>query len=110
MDKLEEEFARAMVATDVATGLLSPAELEALAQACAVIARKQVEELEAERSFVWKWIERAIFDKTLSKAECLSTLAGHPGAPWNNGGWDVDHKPYAERFYKRFPRAALHSR
>lgn len=56
-------------------------------------------------SFVWKWVERAIFDDMLPANECLSTLAHYPGAPWNLGRWDVDHKPYAAMFYAQFPKA-----
>lgn len=58
-------------------------------------------------AWVWRWIERAAFDDKLSKAECIDVLLHYPGAPWNLGRWDVDHKPYAEAFYKAFPKAAL---
>jgi hypothetical protein len=64
-----------------------------------------IEPVMEERRFVWKWIERAMFDKTIRTADALSMLAHYPGAPWNEGRWDVDHKTYAEAFYKQFPKA-----
>lgn len=57
-------------------------------------------------SFIWKWIERAIYDPRISAGDALSVIAHHPCAPWKNGRWDVDHKPYADQFYKHFPQAA----
>ena len=70
-----------------------------------LIARE--EEQKREWAFVWKWIERAGFDASLSREECIDTLLHYPSAPWNSGRWDVDHKPYAKRFYAAFPNAAL---
>lgn len=66
------------------------------------------EDSERERDwcFIWKWIERAIFDPNISEAEALSVLAHYPGAPWKQGRWNVDHKPYAKKFYEKFPHAA----
>jgi hypothetical protein len=74
----------------------------------------RIRELEAaqkdhvhEFNFLWKWVERLEFDKTLSTKECVGVLLHYPGAPWNDGViWDVTHKEYAAAFYKRFPQAA----
>jgi hypothetical protein len=84
---------------------LTDSDRERLESIAARLPNPEASEIMREREFVWKWIERAIFDDALSAEECLSTLAHYPGAPWNEGRWDVDHKPYAERFYRRFPKA-----
>ena len=57
-------------------------------------------------SFVWKWVERGLFDGQISEREALQTMAHYPGAPWKMGRWDVDHKPYASQFYAMFPLSA----
>jgi hypothetical protein len=66
----------------------------------------QVEEMGRELAFVWKWVERGLFDPSIDRLDALKTLAHYPGAPWNQGRWDVDHKPYATKFYDMFPKAA----
>jgi hypothetical protein len=65
----------------------------------------EVEELREELSFIYKWIERGIFDKHVSASDALGVIAHYPGAPWKNGRWDVDHKEYANKFYEQFPKA-----
>lgn len=62
--------------------------------------------VERDLNFIWKWVERAMFDKDIGMKNALDTLANYPGAPWKSGRWDVDHKPYAEAFYAKFPKAA----
>ena len=54
--------------------------------------------------FIGKWVERGLFCKTTSPQDALSVIAHFPGMPWNSERWDVDHKPYAEAFYKMFPK------
>ena len=53
----------------------------------------------------WIWVERARMEPKRAH-EHISCLAHHPDAPWQNGRWDVDHKPYAAKFYKEFPKAS----
>lgn len=55
--------------------------------------------------FVAKWVERGLFDHHHTAKEALDVIAHYPGMPWKNGRWDVDHKPYASDFYKKFPKA-----
>lgn len=55
--------------------------------------------------FIGKWVERGLFCKTTSPHDALSVIAHLPNMPWNSERWDVDHKPYAEAFYKTFPKA-----
>lgn len=55
--------------------------------------------------YLWKWVERGLFDKHISENEALNAMAHYPSAPWKNGRWDVDHKGYASRFYEKFPKA-----
>lgn len=68
-----------------------------------LLANRRAED--AAANFIWRWIERAIFDDKLTHGDCLAVIAHHPSAPWKNGRWDVDHKPYAEAFYAQFPKA-----
>lgn len=67
-------------------------------------------EQSTEREEAWlylhKWVERGLFDHHHTPKEALEVIAHHPTAPWKNGRWDVDHKPYAKAFYEAFPRAA----
>lgn len=58
-----------------------------------------------DEGFVWRWIERALYDPTVGMRDALGVLAHYPGAPWNRGRWDVDHKPYAAAFYADHPKA-----
>jgi len=37
-------------------------------------------------------------------AEAISMMAHYPGMPWNSQRWDVDHKGYADAYYKAFPK------
>ncbi|MFC0302727.1 hypothetical protein [Rhizorhabdus histidinilytica] len=60
-----------------------------------------------EDGYLWKWVERGLFDEHISPRNALEVMAHHPGAPWKEGRWNVDHKPYAKAFYEAFPRAAL---
>jgi hypothetical protein len=55
--------------------------------------------------YLAKWVERGLFDHHHSAKEALEVIAHHPGMPWKEGRWDVDHKPYAKEFYKKFPKA-----
>lgn len=55
--------------------------------------------------FVAKWVERGMFDTLISPKDAIDTIAYYPGMPWMTGRWDVDHKPYANAFYNRFPKA-----
>lgn len=55
--------------------------------------------------YLWRWVERGLFDKQVTFSDAFKVMAHHPGAPWNNGVWDVSHKPYAEQFYTKFPKA-----
>lgn len=55
--------------------------------------------------YLCKWVERGLYDNISTAKEALSVIAHHPGMPWKEGRWDVDHKTYAEAFYKAFPKA-----
>lgn len=67
--------------------------------------QQRVRELEDSLSFIAKWVERGLFCKTTSPQDAISLIAHYPGMPWRSQRWDVDHKPYAEAFYKAFPGA-----
>ena len=56
-------------------------------------------------NYLAKWVERGLFCEHTTPEEALKCIAYHPGLPWMKGRWDVDHKPYAEAFYKAFPKA-----
>lgn len=66
---------------------------------------RQLKQVEEMFYYLAKWVERGLFDHKLSQRECLEAIAYHPGMPWTEGRWDVDHKPYANEFYKKFPKA-----
>lgn len=69
---------------------------------------REVERLKAEQDtfyYLAKWVERGLFDHHHTPKEALEVIAHHPGMPWRRHRWDVDHKPYASEFYKKFPRA-----
>jgi hypothetical protein len=55
--------------------------------------------------YLAKWVERGLFDHHHTPKEALEVIAYHPGMPWVEGRWDVDHKPYASAFYEKFPKA-----
>jgi hypothetical protein len=67
---------------------------------------EQASEQEEAWLYLHKWVERGLFDDKISMDEALKCIAHHPSAPWKNGRWNVDHKPYAKAFYAAFPRAA----
>jgi hypothetical protein len=56
-------------------------------------------------NFIARWVERGLFDHHHTPKEALDVIAFYPGMPWKLGRWDVDHKPYANAFYTKFPRA-----
>lgn len=56
-------------------------------------------------SFIAKYVEYGLFDN-VTPLKALEIIADHPDMPWYNGRWNVDHKIYAEKFYKRFPKSA----
>jgi hypothetical protein len=56
-------------------------------------------------NFIARWVERGLFDHHHTPKEALDVIAYYPGMPWKEGRWDVDHKPYANAFYTKFPRA-----
>jgi hypothetical protein len=63
-------------------------------------------ELSEERLFLYRWVERGMFDDATRPKNALDVMAHYPNAPWKNGRWDVSHKPYAAALYKLFPKAA----
>ena len=67
----------------------------------------QVAEQHKTLCFLGKWIERGLFDKNVSAKDALGVMAHLPGMPWNSERWDVDHKPYAAKYYAAFPKTAL---
>lgn len=67
--------------------------------------RERNSELEESWSYIYKWVERGMFSDKISPTEAMECIAYHPTAPWQNGRWDVDHKPYAEKLYAKFPKA-----
>jgi hypothetical protein len=73
-----------------------------------------IERLEAENRkhdenwrYLWRWVERGLFDSHTSPKDALEVMAHYPAAPWFNIKWDVTHKPYADAFYAKFPKARL---
>lgn len=80
-------------------------EMRDIARAALAVIPSAEGEMNQDWAFLWKWVERGLFDPKISHQEALNVLAHWPGAPWKQGRWDVDHKPYAEAFYKKFPRA-----
>jgi hypothetical protein len=69
---------------------------------------EQGEDAELRKSWFYlhKWVERGLFCSHTDAKTALEAIAYHPSAPWHNGRWDVDHKPYARKFYEKFPKAA----
>lgn len=47
-------------------------------------------------NFMWKWIERGIFDKATTPEGALSVLSYYDSAPWYSyrKTWDTSHKDY----------------
>lgn len=57
-------------------------------------------------AFIGRRVEMATFDpKHCSPKEAVDTILHHPILPFHSQTWDVDHKAYAEAFYKKFPNA-----
>ena len=48
---------------------------------------------------VWRWIERAKWDKSLGMQNCIDTLIHNPMAPWNadRDAWNTRHKEYDQQ-------------
>jgi hypothetical protein len=70
---------------------------------------REIERLKLDQEtfyYLAKWVERGLFDHHHTSKEALEIIAHHPGMPWMEGRWDVDHKPYASKFYETFPKAA----
>ena len=67
--------------------------------------KERLTELEESWSYLHKWVERGLFCPHTTPQNALECIAHHPSAPWKNGRWDVDHKPYAMKFYAHFPKA-----
>ena len=63
-------------------------------------AEERVSELTAEKKFMFKQVERGLFDKHTKPELALKNMFYSPEAPWNDDkwNWDVDHKEYAEEF------------
>lgn len=70
---------------------------------------KFMESANCDRKFLYKQVERGLFDKHTTPEMALSNIAYSGSAPWDDDGfnWDVDHKEYAEEFYKKFPNAKV---
>ena len=67
--------------------------------------QKDNEVLEAQLEIVYKQVERGLFgnDGTPDNTR-LWNIAIIPNSPFTKR-WEVDHLPYADAFYKRFPKA-----
>jgi len=63
------------------------------------------EEWQYEKKFIYKQVERGLFDKHTKPEMALKNIAYWPDAPWasDKWNWDVSHKEYADEFYKAFP-------
>ncbi len=64
-----------------------------------------VEKQRDQINWMSKWVERGIFDKHHTPMGALLCIAHAPDMPWQNDRWNVDHKEYADEFYKTFPTA-----
>lgn len=59
-----------------------------------------------EKEFIYKQVERGLFDKHTTPELALSNISYYPQAPWSEDStwtWDVTHKEYSAEFYKKFP-------
>ena len=59
-----------------------------------------------EKEYIYKQVERGLFDKHTRTKTALKNIAYYPQAPWSNDSswsWDVTHKEYSAEFYKEFP-------
>ena len=65
----------------------------------------KMDEARLEKKFIYKQVERGLFDKHTSPEQALKNIAFWPDAPWasDKWNWDVSHKEYADEFYKLFP-------
>ena len=56
--------------------------------------KPSVEEMYYAIDRVWRWVERAKWDKVLGMQNCIDTLIHNPIAPWNvdREAWDTRHK------------------
>jgi hypothetical protein len=56
----------------------------------------QCDELKADLSFIWKWIERCKWDEKETPGAAIDILVHYPNAPWNKfrENWDTSHKEY----------------
>jgi len=63
----------------------------------------------SEKQFIYKQVERGLFDGETDSNAALKNIASHPQAPWSSTEWewDVSHCDYSERFYEVFPQAAI---
>lgn len=59
--------------------------------------------LRHEYNFLYRWVERGLFDITITPMMAIEVMAHHPAAPWSQGVWDCTHMPYANKFYQMFP-------
>jgi len=64
------------------------------------------EEMLCDKRFIYRWVERGLFDKHTTPEEALGIIAFGDDAPWKdpNWNWDVSHKEYADKFYEKFPK------
>jgi len=80
------------------------------------VAKKALEELneymelqKSEKQFIYKQVERGLFDDGTDSKTALRNIASYPQAPWSSTEWewDVSHCDYSDRFYEAFPQAAI---
>ena len=65
----------------------------------------EIEQRNDQLCWIARWIERGIYSDTTTPIAALKVIAHAPDMPWHSQVWDVDHKDYAEQFYKDFPKA-----
>ena len=66
---------------------------------------ERLREVEERFLYLCRWVERGLFCEHTTPESALNNIAHHPGMPWKEGCWEVDHKPYAEQFFRTFPKA-----
>lgn len=61
---------------------------------------EKLEEAKHEKEFVYKCVERGLFQEGYGHEQALKNIFHFPSAPWNSKDWewDVSHKSYAETF------------
>lgn len=59
-------------------------------------AEKKLKEKQDDLNFIWKWIERASWDKHTSPETAISIIKHYDHAPWykDRDKWDTSHKDY----------------